>query len=92
MINVIDTALAVTDIHQQLQDGGDIVLAQYAFAFRIRPANAPIKFHPSNVGQIVSFRVKEQIIEEILGRILGRGLTRSHHPVYLNQRFQLRGG
>ena len=88
VIDVIDRSVTVSNIDQRLQDRKNIFLAQRAFAEHFFTANAAIELHSADCGQVVPVRIEEQILEQVFGRFLCRRLTRTHHPVYLDERFQ----
>ncbi len=92
VIDVVDHALAVTDIHQGLEDLDDIFLAQHAGAFDLVATDAAVELHAAYGRKIVTIAAEEQIAEQGLGSVLGRRLTGTHHAVDLDQRFELSRG
>ena len=93
MVDVVDRAAAVADVDQYLEHVDHVFPAQRAGAFALaRPAADPaVELHPADGGQVVAFRIEEQVLEQVLGRVLGRRLTRAHHAVDLHQRFEAGG-
>ena len=65
---------------------------QNAIALGRIAADAAIEFHTANARQIVAIRIEEQVLEQVLGGFLGRRLTRTHHAIDLDQRFEARCG
>ena len=82
-------AFTVADIDQNLQHREDIFPVQYARPNDLIVATyATVELHPTNGRQIVTVFREEQVLEQVLGSFLGRRLTRTHHAVDFNQRFQ----
>ena len=52
-------------------------------------ADAAVELHPAHARQVVALEGEEQVVEQVLRGVLGGRLARAHHPVDLDQRFQL---
>ena len=81
VIDIIDRAVTVTDINQNLHDRFDIFLVQRTRPFGILSHQPTIELHTPDRRQVVAICFKEQIVEQILRRFLGRWLTGAHHSV-----------
>ena len=81
VVDVVDLALAVAQVHQQLDDSNDVVVFQRHGARGLFAADAAVELHPAHARQVVGVLVVEQAIEQRLDRVLGRRLARTHHPV-----------
>ena len=92
VVDVIDDALAVTDIDQGLQNINDVFLAQHARTFDLGTTDTTVELHAANGGQIVTLGAEEQVVEQGLGGILGWWLAWTHHAVDFHQSFQLVAG
>ena len=84
VIDVVNDALAVADIDQRLQDGNDVLLVEDTSAGNFAAPDAAIKLHAPYRGQVVTFRIEEQVLEQVLSRVLCRRLSRAHHPIDFN--------
>ena len=51
--------------------------------------HAAIELHPPHRGEVVAFRVEEEIVKEAIGRILRGRLAGAHHPVDFDLRSAL---
>ena len=89
MVDVVDDAFTVTDVDQGLQNSNDVFLAQYARTFDLGTTDTTVELHPTNGGEVIALWAEEQVVEQRLGGILGWRLTRTHHAINLDQRFQL---
>lgn len=92
VVDVIDDALAVTDVDEGLEHIDDVFLAQDARTFDLGTTDTAVELHPAHGRQVVTLGAEEQIAEQGLGSFLGRRLARTHHPVDLDQGFQLVAG
>ncbi|MNQ40213.1 hypothetical protein D3C85_538590 [compost metagenome] len=92
VVDVVDDALAVADVDQGLQYGDNVFAAEHARAFDLFTTDATVELHAANGGQVVTLGAEEQVVEQGLGSILGRRLAGTHHPVDLDQGFQLVAG
>src|SRR5690606_26216156 len=91
VVDVVDHALAVADIHQGLEDLDDVFLAQHTRAFDLFTTDAAVELHAAHCGQVVAVTAEEQVVEQGFCGILGRRLAGTHHAVDLDQRFKLSG-
>ncbi|MDT4829235.1 hypothetical protein FQZ97_626500 [compost metagenome] len=92
VVDVVDDALAVTDVDQGLEDVDDVFLAQHARTFDLGTTDTTVELHAADGGQVVTLGAEEQVVEQGLGGFLGRRLARTHHAVDLDQGFQLVAG
>ncbi|VDM15228.1 unnamed protein product, partial [Wuchereria bancrofti] len=92
VVDVVDDALAVTDVDQGLEYGNDVFLAQHARTFDLGATDTTVELHAAHGGQVVTLGAEEQVVEQGLGSVLGWRLAGTHHAVDLDQRFQLIGG
>src|SRR5690606_22067141 len=86
VVDVVDDALAVTDIDQGLEHGDDVFAAEYARPFDLFTADTAVEFHPANGRQVVTLGGEEQVVEQRFGGILGWRLARTHHSIDADQR------
>ena len=63
MINIIDDALAVSNIDQGLQDRHDVFVIERAAANDLIAAETTIELHSTHGRQIVTIRRKEKVLE-----------------------------
>src|SRR5690554_2001278 len=92
VIDVVDHALAVTDVDQGLEHLDDVFLAQHARAFDLFATDAAVELHAAHGGQVVAVAAEEQVAEQGFGGVLGRRLAGAHHAVDLHQGIELAGG
>src|SRR5690606_38608361 len=71
IVDVVDLALAVTQFHQCLDDGQDVLLAQHAHGIRAVQFQAHVHLHAADGREIIALGVEEQRVEHGL-----RGLQR----------------
>ena len=88
VVNIIDHALAVTDIDQCTHYIDDVFFIERGRASLVLTAEATIELHTPYGRQVVALWGEEQVLEQVLCRLLGRGLARAHHAVDLYQRFE----
>ncbi len=86
MVDVVDLALAVAQIHQRLDDGEDVFLAQRALGVGRIEVEAHVHLDAADRGEVVTLGVEEQRLEHRLRRIQRRRLARAHHAVDVEQR------
>ena len=89
VIDVIDHAVAVLDIDENLEHVHDVFLGQYPWTLDIAAPNAPVELHATDRRQIVAIGAEKQIVEQRLCSILGGRLARAHHAVNLHLRLDL---
>ncbi len=92
VVDIVNHALAVTDVDQGLEYFDDVFLAQHAGAFDLFATDATVELHAANGGQVVTLTAEEQVGEQRFGGVLGRRLARAHHAIDFYQRFELSGG
>ena len=92
VVDVIDDAFAVTDVDQGLQYRDDVFLAQHARTFDLGTTDTTVELHPADRRQVIALRAEEQVVEQGFGSVFGWWLTRTHHAIDLDQRFQLVAG
>src|SRR5680860_290740 len=85
IVDIIHVTLAVTDIDQGLENVDYVVMSQRTFAGTFSTAHAAKELHPANGRQVVTLFREEQVVKQVLCRILGGRLSRTHHPIDLNQ-------
>ena len=88
MVDIIDHALAVTDIYQGFEHFDDVFAVEDTDTLGGITAEAPVELHAAHRRQVVAVRREEQVLEQVLRRLLGRRLARAHHPVNFYQCFQ----
>ncbi len=86
MVDVVDLALAVAQIHQRLDDGEDVFLAQRALGVGCIEVEAHVHLDAADRGEVVALGIEEQRLEHRLRRIQRRRLARTHHAVDVEQR------
>ena len=52
-------------------------------------ANATVELHATDVRQVITFEGEEQVIEQVQRSFFGWRLTRTHHAIDFDQRFEL---
>ena len=92
MVDIVNHALAVTDVDQGPEHLDDVFLAQDAGAFNLFATDAAVELHATDRRKVVTIAAEEQVREQGLGSILGRRLARAHHAVDFYQRLELGGG
>ncbi len=92
MVDVIDHAVAVADIDQDLEHREDIFPVEHARSLRAAAPHPAVEFHAADARQVVALLGEEQVLEQVLRRLLGRRLARAHHAIDLDQRLQLGAG
>ena len=89
MVNVIDFAVAVPQINQNLDHSQNIFIGQNHVACRIRTPDSCIELHAANTRQIVCVRVIEQALEQGLHRVFCWRFAGTHHSINGNPRSKL---
>ena len=92
MVDIVDGAVAVTDIDQRPQYFDDVVVGEYAVARGRLPPHPAVELHPAHCRKVIALRIEEQVLEQVLGGLLGRRFARPHHPVDFHQCLQPRLG
>ncbi len=88
VVDVVDGAFAVADLDQRAQHVDDVLRVQHARADDLFATETTVELHATDCRQVVALRREEQVVEQILRRFLRRRLSRTHHPIDFDQRFQ----
>ena len=91
MVDVVDLAAAVAQIHQRLDDGEDVLLAQRALGVGRVEVEAHVHLDAADRREVVALAVEEQRLEHRLRRFDGRRLAGTHDAVDVEQRVLARG-
>ena len=81
VIDVIDFAVAVAQVHQNLDHGQDIFVGQHHRTGRAIAADLGVELHAADARQIVRIGVVEQALEQGLDCIFGWRLAGTHHAI-----------
>ena len=81
VVDVVDFAAAVAQVHQDLDHGEDVLVGQDHRARALVAADLGVELHAADARQVVRVRVVEQALEQGLHRVLGRRLAGAHHAV-----------
>ena len=92
VVDVVDFAVAVAQIDQDLDDVEDVLVAQRHRAFGRVAADAGVELHAADAAQVVGVGAVEQPVEQRFHRVFGRRLAGAHHAVDGHARGQLVGG
>jgi hypothetical protein len=92
MVNVVNAAVAIADIDQNLQDVEDVFLGQHIGTRDLLAAHTAVELHAADGRNVVALVVEEQVVEQILGGVLGGRLAGAHHAIDLDQRLEARLG
>ena len=91
MVDVVDLAAAVAQIHQRLDDGEDVLLAQRALGVGRVEVEAHVHLDAADRREVVALGVEEQRLEHRLRRLDGRRLAGTHDAIDVEQRVLARG-
>ena len=91
MVNVVDLAAPVAQVHQRLDDREDVVLAQRALGVGRIEVEAHVHLHPADRREVVALGVEEQRLEHRLGAFDCRRLARTHDAIDVEQGVLSRG-
>ena len=91
VVDVVDLAFAVAQVHQRPDHGDDVLGAQRAHRVVALEIEPHVHLDAADGREVVALRIEEQRVEERRGRIDGRRLARAHHPVDVHQRALLIG-
>ena len=91
MIDVVDLAAAVAQVHQRLDHREDIILAQGALGVGRVEVEAHVHLHPADRREVVTLGVEEQRLEHRLGALDRRRLARTHDTIDVEQGVLARG-
>ena len=86
IVDVVDLALAVAQLHQRLDDRQDVLLAQHADGVLGVEVEAHVHLDAADRRKVVALGVEEQRLEHRLRRVDGRRLARAHDAVDVEQR------
>ena len=90
VVDVVDFALAVAQVVQDLDDRKEIFAAQGAQRVGRVEAQARVHLHAADRRQIVALGVEEQAVEQRFGRVERRRLAGAHDAVDVDQRLLAR--
>ena len=91
MVDVVDLAAAVAQVHQRLDHREDVVLAQRALGVGRVEVEAHVHLHPADRREVVALGVEEQRLEHRLGAFDRRRLARTHDAIDVEQGVLARG-
>ena len=91
MVDVVDLAAAVAQVHQRLDHRQDVVLAQGALGVWRVEVEAHVHLHPADRRKVVALGVEEQRLEHRLGAVDRRRLARAHDAIDVEQGVLTRG-
>ncbi|MCY1508640.1 hypothetical protein D9M68_429550 [compost metagenome] len=89
VVDVVDFAVAVAQVHEDLDHGQDVFVGQHHRAGRFVAADLGVELHAAHARQVVRVRVVEQALEQGLHRVFRRRLARAHHAVDGHARSEL---
>ena len=89
VVDVVDFAVAVAQVHQDLDDRQDVLVGQHHRAGRLVAADLGVELHAADARQVVRVRVVEQALEQGLHRVFRRRLAGAHHAVDRHARGEL---
>ena len=85
MVDVVDLAAAVAQVHQRLDHRQDVVLAQRALGIGRVEVEAHVHLHPADRREVVALGVEEQRLEHRLRAFDRRRLARAHDAIDVEQ-------
>ena len=86
VVDVVDLALAVLEVHQLLDDREDVLLAQGRDRVLGVEAEAHVELDPADGGQVVALGIEEQAVEQGVRGLARRRLAGAHDAVDVGQR------
>ena len=86
MVNIVDIALAVTQLNQCFDARYDVFVAQRTHGVFGVQCQTHVHFDPANSGQIITLRIEEQRVEQVACGFYGGWLARTHDAVYIHER------
>ena len=86
MVDIVDLAVAVLELHQVAHDFEDVLAAQSALLERHVNLELVIQLEPADFREIVALGVEEQVVEEGGRRFLRRRIAGPQAPVNLDDR------
>ncbi len=81
VIDVIDFAVAVAQVNENLDYGQDVVVLKHHGAFHFGTANTAVEFHATHTRQIVGVFAVEQSVEQHFNCFFRGRLAWTHHAV-----------
>ena len=81
VVDVVHFAIAVAQVHQNLDHSQDVFVGQHHGAGGAFVAHLGIELHAPHARQVVGVGVVEQALEQGLHRVFGRWLAGAHHAV-----------
>ena len=85
MVDVVDLAAPVAQVHQRLDHRENVVLAQRALGVGRIEIEAHVHLHPADRREVVALGVEEQRLEHRLGAFDRRRLARTHDAIDVEQ-------
>ena len=87
MVDIVDLAVAVLELHQVADDFEDVLAAQRALLERHVDLELVIELEAADLGQVVTLGVEEQVVEEGGRGFLRRRIAGTQAPVDLDDGF-----
>src|SRR6202030_2749029 len=84
MIDIVDLAVAVLELHQVADDLEDILAAERALLERHVNLELVIQLEASDFREVIPLGVEEQVVEKRGRRFLGRRIAGPQPPVNLD--------
>ena len=88
MIDIVNGIFTVPDVDQALHYLDNVIVRQRTLTDFFFAPKASIELHTTHCRQVITLGGEEQVGEQVFSRIFSRWLARTHHPVYLYQRFE----
>ena len=86
IVDVVDLALAVLEVHQLLDDREDVLAAKRGDRVLDVEAEAHVELHAADRGKVVALGIEEQAVEERVRGLARRRLAGAHDAVDVGQR------
>ena len=86
VVDVVDLALAVLEVHQLLDHREDVLAAQGGDGVLGVEAEAHVELDPADRRQVVALGIEEQAVEQGVGGLARRRLAGAHDAVDVGQR------
>ncbi len=91
VVDVVDLAAAVAQVHQRLDHRENVLLAQRALGVGRVEVEAHVHLDAADRRQVVALGVEEQRLEHRLGAFDGRRLAGTHHAIDVEESVLARG-
>ena len=88
MVDIVNDAFTVADVDQGFHNSDNVALIQRAGTDDFFATDTTVELHAANRRQVVAFVTEKQVFEQRFGTFFCWWLTRTHHAVDFNQRFQ----